>query len=432
MPLLEALLALALTLLSLAMIATLIVEMIHRIAETRARNLKTMLEKFYDTKLKEIFKIELQISAEELDKYKTELINELIENPLVKEGKQAGAIKSYFKERASFKNLTSLSTEDLFKRLASTNFGKKIKKKTEAKIDEIVDSLSHSYDEIGAATSDLFKRKAQITSLLVGIVVAFVFNANAIQIYKSYLFNPQARAATVVRVDAALENFTKMTENMKESDTTTSTGNTTSTDNQKGYETQNELVEDVNIIREEIKNLKDMSFPIGYTSDKAPLKWPKDSLFKSWFNFVIWVLEVFGTGLLIGLGGPFWFNVVRKLSNVLQVIRGVTPAAAVTGDSTTVSADPKKSNRDAFKMTGELPEQIKAQAELTAVTKAATEADEAVKIAADALIKTREAAGNNPNKQMMTAITQAEKALKIATETQKKRYARKKEAEKSI
>jgi len=147
---------------------------------------------------------------------------------------------------------------------------------------------------------------------------------------------------------------------------------------------------------------------------------------------MIWALEVFGTGLLIGLGGPFWFNVVRKLSNVLQVIRGGTPTAVGAGDSATVSAYPIKSNRDVFKMTGELPVQVKAQTELSAATKAATEADEAVKAAADALIKTREAAGNNPTKQMMTAIAQAENAVKIATDTQKNRYDRKEEAEKSI
>ncbi len=42
---------------------------------------------------------------------------------------------------------------------------------------------------------------------------------------------------------------------------------------------------------------------------------------KAWLLF-LWVGSVLLTGLLIGLGGPFWFNTFRKLSALTGIVRG--------------------------------------------------------------------------------------------------------------
>ncbi len=73
MPLLEAFLALALTMLSLAMVATLVVEFFHRLARTRAKDLKGMLEELYDSELKERVQEELHETGAELEKHKQKL-----------------------------------------------------------------------------------------------------------------------------------------------------------------------------------------------------------------------------------------------------------------------------------------------------------------------------------------------------------------------
>ena len=36
-----------------------------------------------------------------------------------------------------------------------------------------------------------------------------------------------------------------------------------------------------------------------------------------------WVLAVLLAGLLIGLGGPFWFDTFRKLSSLTGIVRGL-------------------------------------------------------------------------------------------------------------
>jgi len=558
MPLLEAFLALALTLLSLAMIATLIVEMIHRIAGTRSENLKVMLGELYDrelrdrdpkkmfesllkksgkkldndSKTKEIVEELLKKGSKELKKNGSELkemvkkllkeggekldddqsrlkdrveaelkrndfINGLICNPL-KKGETGGRPRNGprglldwlgIKGPTNRKNLASISTKELFEKLAYTDVGKQIKAETEEKIDEKVDQLARSYDEIGVAASDLFKRKAQIVSLFAGVLAAFLFNADALSILEAYLDDPQSRAKAVARTDVVLENFTKMTKTGIGADTAPSAEAMPATETpagttapagaetppgvtDTGYKTNKEVVEDVNRIREEIKKLGDMGIPLGYSKDKAPLVWiikkpPSDpneavpdpnktvgepneaapdpnktvgepnetdsdpntagsdrkgSDRDWWPGIVFWALKVLGTGFLIGLGGPFWFNVVRKLTDVLQVVRGGAPAAAERGDSATGPADPVKSNRNAFKMTGGLPDAVKAQAKLTAATKVAADADKAVKAAADALMGTRKAAGKDPSELMKTAIAAAEEALGKATEAQKKAH----------
>ena len=145
---------------------------------------------------------------------------------------------------------------------------------------------------------------------------------------------------------------------------------------------------------------------------------------------MFWAMGVFATGLLIGLGGPFWFNVVRKLTDVLNVARGGTLTTATEpGDSAKTPADPMKANRDTFKMTGGSPPSVKARQDLTVATRAATDADRAVIVAADASMGTRKAAGDNPSGPMKTAIADAEKALKMATDVQKKAYKNRKVAE---
>jgi hypothetical protein len=372
MPLLEAFLALALTLLSLAMIATLIVELIHRLAGTRAKNLKMMLEEYYDLELKPIVETEQKDIGEKLED-KTEFIHKMLTNPLINKGGRAGPIKSRLKE------LSGLSTEDLFKKLAYTNIGKRIKARASAEIDESVDSLSISYDVFGLAATDLFKRKAQLTSLLVGVVVAFALNANALVIFKSYLDDPQARAKAVAQANAALENFARRT------------------DIPEGFENREALHNHVDSIRGEIEDLGDMSVAIGYSRQSVPASWfGEGSHFGWWPGVVFWALGVCATGMLIGLGGPFWFNVVRKLTDVLQVVRSGAPAAAEPGGPTRAPADPMKFNRDTFRIAGGSPPLIKAQAILAAATRAVTDLDTTATTTGDALTETQNPTENDP------------------------------------
>jgi hypothetical protein len=50
---------------------------------------------------------------------------------------------------------------------------------------------------------------------------------------------------------------------------------------------------------------------------------PGTALAAGWPATINWLVVTFFSGLLIGLGGPFWFNVFSKLSQVLQIARSL-------------------------------------------------------------------------------------------------------------
>ena len=406
MPLLEAFLALALTMLSLAMIATLAVEFVHRLVRTRAKNLRTMLEEFYDSELSHFVESEVRKGSKDLED-KSEFIRKLLTNPLVSKAEQSGLIMS------GLKDLTSLSSVDLFKRLAYTNLGKRIKARAEVDIDEAVDSLSRSYEAFEVAATDLFKRKAQLVSLVAGVVVAFGLNVNALSLFETYMKDPQARAKAVAQADVVLGVFERQTENIAE------------------FKDEKELMAQVKSIRHGINELDNVGITIGYPPDRIPANWHKNPTRAWYLEAMRWALGVLGTGLLIGLGGPFWFNVVRKLTDVLQVVRGGSPTTAAAPAATANAVtDPMKSNKDAFKLAGGLPPLLKAQANLAAAAQAATNAGNTVKAVADALTETQHAAKGNA--EHSAAVASVKEALKRATSVQKRMWELKTAALKEI
>lgn len=50
------------------------------------------------------------------------------------------------------------------------------------------------------------------------------------------------------------------------------------------------------------------------------------SFTRDFFGFAQWVIIAMGTGLLIGLGAPFWFDVAKRLAQVRQMFKGAASA----------------------------------------------------------------------------------------------------------
>jgi hypothetical protein len=447
MPLLEAFLALALTMLSLAMIASLGVEFVHRAVGTRAKGLKTMLEEFYDSELKPLIKLK---AGETEAQVKTAFINQMTTNPLVKDKAAAPFLKR------NLADLQSLSTEDLLKRLANTNLGKDIKSKTEQEIDEFVDSISRTYEAFGVAATELFKRNARIISYIAGIVVAIGLNVNAILLFQMYLDDPQVRTQAVAQAETVVKRYEQRLDELESAEAATNGEDAEdAAESEKaqpsGFEHINEAQEQIDAMKDDIKELQNLGVKIGWTASKAPRTIWNDSkqnvsqnsshgnnagtfgrMLSTW-KFWEWFFGLIGTGLLIGLGGPFWFDVVRKVSQVLQVVRGGTPPPPAAGEAVpTAEADPVKPLKETFKRTGELPDNVKAKARLAEATRAATEADQRVIATAEALKRTREAAGDQPDEKMEKAIDTAKASLEVAVLSQKANHEAKQRTEEAL
>jgi len=382
MPLLEAFLALALTMLSLAMIATLIVEVVNRAAGIRAKGLKMMLDAFYDRELQSLVDSELKDAV----KWgKTELIDHLASNPLVK-GK---AVTSFFKRNMA--GLESLSTEDLLKRLTHTEIGDHIKAKSEQEIDAFVESISRTYEACGKAASELFRQNARIISFYTGIVVAVGLNVNALMVFQMYLDDPHLRAQAVAEADTIVKRFEK---NIGEIDAGTAAATAGAAANEDNHSPTDppdpqqieqikkqsaQLKEQIASMKDEIKELDSLGVKIGWHPEKPPVTFWKSSMpagssggsrwqtlgrMLSTWTFWEWLLGVVGTGLLIGLGGPFWYDVVYKLSDLIQVAKGGGTPANVPQPGAAAPippADPMDHFKETFKKTGNTQAAIKAK-----------------------------------------------------------------------
>ena len=92
--------------------------------------------------------------------------------------------------------------------------------------------------------------------------------------------------------------------------------------------TKEELEETVKELKSIAKSLETSGILIGW--EIAPWNdtyWEEKGRFEAVGIIVGWLLSVLLAGLLIGLGGPFWFNVFRKLGALAGMVRGMqTPA----------------------------------------------------------------------------------------------------------
>jgi hypothetical protein len=97
---------------------------------------------------------------------------------------------------------------------------------------------------------------------------------------------------------------------------------------------------------------------------ESELEW-FDPIVHGTASFLYWFVAVIVAGALVGLGGPFWYDAVRSLSFVLQLMKPLTQgpkAAAGTGTgeevktaATAPGAEPKQPTTPvaAFKAAGE-------------------------------------------------------------------------------
>ncbi len=334
MPLLDAALAFALTMLALASVATLLVEIFHRVTQVRTRGLKKMLSRLYEKELQPWVKEQLQKAGAGVEAGKAKFLQQMLQNPMIDSTKLAPALRS----------LERMSTEDFLRRLGDTQPGQlllKVGKDRAADLEKQLDRLALKFEELGKCAGDFFARRAKILSIAVGIVLAFLGNVNGKEIFDTYLENPRAAQAVIDRGEEIQQNWQQAEQRLDQ----------TLKDLQAkgaGAETEGEirrLVGEVNAglssLQADAEGIESSGLPIGYR-DGAPV--PPFGLWDwSWWQ---WFLIVLLTGVLLGLGGPFWFDVVMRLTAVRQAVRGgggqAAPAAPAGGPAPPASPPDKK------------------------------------------------------------------------------------------
>lgn len=368
MNLLQGSIAFALALAGFATLCTVLIEVVHRAHSLRAKGLRTMLHAYFDG----VVQPRLEAAKAQADAaVEADFIDVLTANALEARLVQNSHIPKLW--RRSLLRLDSLSTKDFTTRVQNTQAFAALTAPAPAAQapaaqpaavpaaapatdsaaapaaapanpaatpapspnQTLLDDLAAQYDAYGQAATTYFKDRAHFLSLIVGIVLAFGGNIHSGRIFDAFVKNPdlaakmEAQASIIV---AAVES--------------------------KDPGADKSVGQNLADVHNTLKGYQDMGLPVGWSyypncfgdagadprcakvlsvKNNAPagdLCLPS-SIWQTAKNdglaFLQWLVVVLITGLLIGLGGPFWYDLAVKLSAVAALLNGKAPLPGRTG-----------------------------------------------------------------------------------------------------
>jgi hypothetical protein len=328
---LQAFLALAATMLALATLVTVVLEVIFRLSRRRFR--------IFSHLLREIFKKEIQPLLEDrllarhgqnLQTVKGEIeaklqtyLDEIRKSPLDPE-KDVNPIKwlGGWLRTLGADQSNRMTTEEFIRRLARSQVGREIYRQASGGVDKVIESVSLRYEELRSAMREYVKNSSAILSVIIGIGLAFYCNIDAFRIAQFYIQNPDIAEKVAEKAGAYAENYEKAQERLQNAIKALEEPDSGKGDLKETAKKELEAIQaDFNKIPGTVDSLKMIGVPIGHNYfPYASKSHPSDK--DGWAFYFLWALKVFVSGVLIGLGGPFWYDAVRGLARATQMLRG--------------------------------------------------------------------------------------------------------------
>jgi hypothetical protein len=396
MELLDAAIAFALTLAALATVVTVLMEIAHRCVLMRKKNLVQVMG---------LLNEELPKGTLGLDESKRwEFFTKVVENPAqalsehipatLDDGESAGDALNRLDWRCLRSGVyDKVSTEHVLRRLAELPQVQQLAAQAADKLKTEFCRLARKYEEFGSAVSASFKRRSQFWSIVLGVGLAVVANVDGVRMFQAF----QAKPALTQNVMARQEQFQQaygqvesrkraiLDQQMKVTAAQSALAEAQAKQppdasqvaqagkNLQVHESKLTALSNPEEIRRlaqetqsQVADLIALGVPVGSayfphcrlfgddaasTTCTGPL-WPSGDVQGLWakrFQFLghvlLWLIPVVITGVMIGLGAPFWFDVAKRLADVRQMFGGTA------SDETRLAArdangDPEK--RDAI------------------------------------------------------------------------------------
>jgi hypothetical protein len=217
MQLLDAAIAFALTIAGLATVVSIIIEIIHRVLSLRSKGLRAMLEQHFDDVIEPVIKAQVEKAiigqdknlADELKRLRDDLIIKMTANPLVKLQELSWLPKWAVKGLSQYNAVTAL---DFLDRLPEAEVYQYIKLRGKMTVSERLKKFDKKYEDYEKAISNYFKRRAQLLSFVVGVILAIVVNIHGIRLFERYLSDPELTATVIAQTDnieSAIESVQK-------------------------------------------------------------------------------------------------------------------------------------------------------------------------------------------------------------------------------
>lgn len=340
---LTAILAFAVTMLVFAIIVSTLVEMIHRIVRLRSQGMRLMLENLYERV------IVPRLVAQNVANPPTaaSFAATIMDNRAIANGSRPkGPVSRLIRWLVDAYEMTSIPVELFMQKLADA----KVLTPADAASEVVLQDVAQKYEAFGQEISTFFERRARLFSVLVAFFVAWVFYVHPYDLAVAYLKNPELAQEIADRADETLEAHKELEEKLAQG------------------ASASELEAAIEELKQEFKNaqqqtaqLINIGVPVGWPGPSAELDYcfgsvpagvaaaipsgsgsPRsvpgdDDKVRAGFCrlnpdlfYVDWAAPRFGNilwlilgGLLIGLGAPFWVNVVTSLAAVRDVSKKI-------------------------------------------------------------------------------------------------------------
>lgn len=353
MALLDSLLAFALTLAALATVVTLILEIFVRFLRLKTINQIALITKLVDEPDSQEPDSQDSEKTDAKNTTSAEVVRHVLTNPFVKSrfgwldslfatvkplfkwlGKpfanwnvrfgKPGSLFATWQKAGNY--YQDVSLEHTLRRLLESleRRNRRDDEATKTHLQSKSEVWARKYDEYRSALAAQFKTRAQFWSLIVGVVLALAMNINGLRVFEVYLQDPDLRQKAIEELQkdqAELDAAAK------------SVGDTAAS---KEYKELENRYQD---LRSKLDKIEGLDLPIGWAyfpGCSAPeSKGPSDPRcpLSGGHQFDVvslvfwgWLAQVLITGILIGLGAPFWYDVARRLAAVRGAFGGAKTA----------------------------------------------------------------------------------------------------------
>ena len=309
MPILDAALAFALTMLVLATVVTQIVRLLRNTAKLRSAELQRMLTEYFAQELQPVVQRELNrlkknITGDVASKL-SEKANSFNESELFDQNELA--------------TLIEVSTEELTERLKRSTLGQTLLTELGDHAQGVFDELGRRYEVVGDRFTESFRRHSRRWATGVALVLALAVNIDSVHVIDSYIGNEGMRRGVIAQRDTFVEDYNALVESLDEEEA-------------KDSVTKEELEQAFRDSQEHFDVLTSGGFPIGWSffphsgfQDEKSKDFQRRNNFGGW---LMWLLGISLTSVLAGLGAPFWHDTVTGISRVAQSARAVKKPAA--------------------------------------------------------------------------------------------------------
>jgi len=332
MPVLNAALAFAITMLILSLVTNVLVETIHRVIRMRQKGLRLMLGHLFDRVIAPLCP---GANAEALDKNRSAFLDLMTINRSPT-GTALKGEKSVADSDAGFwlwpwdgRRLDNLGLDGFMSRLGGSDFSDDIRMAgagSQAGLNTVLSDIGQKFQEFGDEASQFFQRRARFLAVVVSMGAAWFLYVHPYEIFATFI-DDSAVAQRVIDMqdqttpDAMAKFAAGTTDNEPAAPVDTATVDGTGQTDPAQMEAAKAEV------KVYIDQLTTAGVPIGWTDERLkaagfaqweflnlpyPVLGEKHSL-----TTIVWLLL---GGLLVGLGGPFWYDLVKSLSSIRSLV----------------------------------------------------------------------------------------------------------------